>query len=163
MIKAIVGLGNSGSEYEKTYHNVGAFVAEHIFRFSEQEGTMGGLRLYPISGFMNESGVPVRAWMKQNNLNIDEILVVHDDSDLEIGAYKLVRGGGSAGHKGILSLVTHLGTEEFWRLRIGVRDPNEEVRKKAGEFVLRQWSGSDELTIINLCAKIWPELNKLII
>ncbi len=156
MIKALVGLGNTGPEYATTYHNVGAFVAEQLTQCEEGQTPLSMLKHYPLSGFMNESGGPVRLWLKENNLTIDDCLVIHDDSDLLIGDYKLVKGGSSAGHKGVESLVSHLGTEDFWRLRIGIRDPKEEVRRKAGEFVLRHWSANDERYFREVIAKTCP-------
>ena len=159
MIKAIVGLGNTGGEYQKTYHNVGNFVAEELKRLAMASGK--DLEIYPLAGFMNESGGPVTKWLKMNNLATDAVVVAHDDSDLLIGSYKLVRGGGSAGHKGIESLTAHFGTDDFWRLRIGVRDPAEQIRKKAGEFVLEQWSGAQEKEFISVAQRAWPEIAAL--
>lgn len=168
MITALIGLGNSGKEYERTYHNVGSFVANEIAGMSTQRGSE--LLVYPVTGFMNESGVPVRAWLKLHNTTIADCIVVHDDSDLAIGAYKLVRGGGSAGHKGIESLVAHLGTSDFWRLKVGVRDPRqvskeglpaEAPRAKAGEFVLRQWRSTDEQEFLRIAAEVVEKIATL--
>ncbi len=158
-IKAIIGLGNIGEEYQRTYHNVGEFAARELAEMAGKDAR--ALKIYPISGFMNESGQPVLKWLKMNNLQLGEIVVAHDDSDLPLGSFKLVRGGGSAGHKGIDSLVAHAGTEDFWRLRIGVRDPAEVVRKKAGEFVLERWSGKDEEQFKDVCSRAFPEIAKL--
>jgi peptidyl-tRNA hydrolase, PTH1 family len=156
MIKAIVGLGNSGAEYQQTYHNVGEFVAHQIVHGATAEGA--SLRVYPVTGYMNESGGPVNRWLKMNNLRLDEVVVAHDDSDLPIGTFKLVRGGGSAGHKGIESLIAVLGTEDFWRLRIGVRDPAEQVRQKAGDFVLRRWTPAEEDRFKGLSESAWKAI-----
>ncbi len=152
MIKAIVGLGNIGDEYQNTYHNVGAYVARLLGIRAGREKDIE-LLIYPISGFMNESGGSVSRWLKMNNIGPDEFVVAHDDSDLPIGAYKLVRGGGSAGHKGVENVIAHLKIDDFWRLRIGVRNPREiskaglpaeAPRAKAGEFVLERWQKSDQ-------------------
>lgn len=151
-ITALVGLGNSGEEYAKTYHNVGAFVAEIMHAHA------GALRIYPLQGYMNESGLPVKAWLKMQGVAPDAYLVIHDDSDLPIGSYKLVRGGGSAGHKGIESLVAHLGTADFWRLRIGVRDSNEAVRRKAADFVLNRWSAAEEKEFVRIASEALTQL-----
>lgn len=159
MIKAIIGLGNSGAEYQKTYHNVGSFAASVLSDLAEKSSIL--LKAYPISGFMNESGVPVARWMKMNNLTTDEVVIAHDDSDLLVGSFKLVRGGGSAGHRGIDSVAAHLGTEDFWRLRIGVRDPAEQVRKKAGDFVLHEWSSAEEEVFRKICEDVLPAIGKI--
>ncbi len=159
MIRALVALGNIGTEYERTYHNVGVFVAQQIKKSAQAEGVE--LAMYEPTGFMNVSGAPVVAWLKMNNLSIGDCLVVHDESDLVTGAYKLVRGGGSAGHNGINSLIDHLHTEDFWRLRVGIRDPREQVRKKAADFVLSSWSGSDEEAFKVIAHQAWSELKSL--
>jgi PTH1 family peptidyl-tRNA hydrolase len=161
MIKAFVGLGNKGSEYEATYHNVGVFVADQMLHREDAERSFEKIKLYPISGFMNESGAAVGTWLKLHNLLIGDCLVIHDDSDLPVGEYKIARGGGSAGHKGVESLITHFKTEDFWRLRVGVRDPKEQVRKKAGEFVLERWSGTDEQYFRDVAAKACPAVAAL--
>jgi PTH1 family peptidyl-tRNA hydrolase len=159
MIKAIIGLGNIGGKYEKTYHNVGSFSALVLSDLAEKSSI--SLKAYPISGFMNESGTPVANWMKMNNLKLDEVMVAHDDSDLPIGSFKLVRGGGSAGHRGIDSVVARFGTEDFWRLRIGVRNPTEQVRRKAGDFVLNEWNKAEEEVFRRICEDALPAIGKL--
>ena len=156
MVKALIGLGNTGAEYERTYHNVGVFVAREIAELAQADGLE--LRVYEPTGFMNVSGLPVRAWIKQNNVSLAECVVVHDESDLTIGQYKLSLGGGSAGHKGIESIASALGTEEFWRLRVGVRDPSEVVRTKAGEFVLTRWRAADEEAFRAVAQGAWQAI-----
>ena len=157
MITTLIGLGNSGAEYDRTYHNVGEFVAG-VLKRADPEAL---LNVYPVSGFMNECGGPIRAWLKMHNLSLVESVVIHDDSDLPLGSYKLSRGGGSAGHKGIESIVAQLGTSDFWRLRIGIRDPREEVRRKAGEFVLSRWNGNEESLFCAAAAAALPELRAI--
>ena len=159
MIQAVIGLGNEGTEYEQTYHNVGSFFARHLATFAEQADRP--MELYSISGFMNNSGEPVQKWLKLNNIRSDQFMVIHDDSDLPIGSYRLSHGGGSAGHKGIESLVAHLGTPDFWRLRIGVRNPSEQVRQKAGDFVLERWSAAEGKAFLSLCGAAWEEVKKI--
>ncbi len=161
MIKALVGLGNIGKEYESTYHNVGVFVAQEIAKLASAEGK--SLKVYEPVGYMNVSGLPVAAWMKQGNLQINEIIVAHDESDLPIGEYKISHGGGSAGHNGIASLIEHLHTEEFARLRVGIRDPKEVIRKKAGEFVLTTWSKAEEAAFMDVAKKAWNQIKDLVL
>jgi PTH1 family peptidyl-tRNA hydrolase len=159
MIKGVIGLGNEGDRYRRTYHNVGAFVAAAVASVAAEHAAT--LRLYPLTGFMNESGVPVARWLKMNNLTIADVVVVHDEADLPLGSYKLVRGGGSAGHKGIESVVAHTGTPDFWRLRIGIRNPEEAERKKAIDFVLNEWSGAEEAVFREVAAKAALDILKL--
>ena len=157
MITTLIGLGNSGAEYDRTYHNVGEFVAGVLKRTNPE----ALLNVYPVSGFMNECGAAIRAWLKMHNLSLEESVVIHDDSDLPLGSYKISRGGGSAGHKGIESIVVQLGTSDFWRLRIGIRDPHEEVRRKAGDFVLSHWNTAAESSFCSVAVAALPELRAI--
>ena len=158
MIKALIGLGNIGKEYEKTYHNVGLFMARLIEEEARVDGTM--LARYEPRGYMNESGLPVSVWMKRQNLTPADIVVIHDEGDLPIGEYKISYGGGSAGHNGIKSLLEHLKTEDFLRVRVGIRDPHEEIRKKTMEFVLSRWSSKEEAIFADVAHSAWRELQK---
>ncbi|HEY4497009.1 MAG TPA: aminoacyl-tRNA hydrolase [Candidatus Paceibacterota bacterium] len=150
-IKIIAGLGNPGPEYEKTYHNLGLlFIQQFIAKY---EGSIRQERLYGYSKitknekeiiaikpltFMNDSGRPIKEAMKKFNCHPEELIVVHDDADLKIGNYKLSFGSGSAGHNGINSIIKSIGTKDFYRLRIGIRDESPADREKAGEIVLKQ-------------------------
>ncbi|MFA4999588.1 MAG: aminoacyl-tRNA hydrolase [Parcubacteria group bacterium] len=162
--KLIVGLGNPGNRYKGTYHNIGMAVLERIagkerFKkpFSVWKGKpfiylKGGNRVYvkPLL-FMNESGRVVSSAMKHFNVKSEEILIIHDDSDIETGSYKLSYGAGSAGHNGIKSIIECLGTEGFWRLRIGIRGMHVE---KAGDFVLQKISPRDKEKLEEALSKI---------
>lgn len=156
MIKALVPLGNKGAEYEKTYHNVGVFVAGLIAR--EAARSDKPLRLYEPITYMNLSGPAVRDWMRMNNLALDEIVVVHDEGDLVIGEYKISEGGGSAGHNGVASLIAALGSDAFMRLRVGIRNPAEQVRAKTADFVLDQWRSIDEEQFTKVAAQAAREI-----
>jgi len=91
---------------------------------------------------MNESGKAVKEAVKYFRAKPEEILIIHDDSDIELGKYKISFGRGSAGHQGVESIIKSLGTKNFWRLRIGIRRTK---RKKAGEFVLKKITPADKL------------------
>lgn len=159
MIKALIGLGNKGKEYARTYHNVGVFVAQKIANYAHAEDSRSFF-VYEPESFMNESGIPVQAWMRKKGLALDEVAVVHDEGDLLIGSFKMVEGGGSAGHNGIKSLVEQLGTDAFLRIRVGIRDPHEQVRRKTGTFVLSQWSAEDERHFDAVARHAWEMLKK---
>jgi PTH1 family peptidyl-tRNA hydrolase len=156
--KMIVGLGNPGPDYEHTYHNCGALMIEHLLRdrapawkhesaysFVKEDGV---LYIKPTT-FMNESGRAVRAAADYYKIRPEHIAVLHDDADLELGAFKVRHDGGSGGHHGIDSIVSELGSETFWRVKIGIRRkpamPEEESapREKALDFVLRPISRTD--------------------
>ncbi len=144
--KLLIGLGNPGKGYENTYHNAGHlfvdFLAEPGAKFKKEKTfaylKAPGLVLAKTDVFMNQSGGAVSAAKKYFNLKPSEILVVHDDSDISLGSFKLSFGRGSAGHLGIASVIRSLRTNKFHRLRIGTRPSNERARKKANEFVLKK-------------------------
>ena len=139
----VVGLGNPGREYERNRHNVGAMVVDELARrhggswrskFSARitEIRLEGhkLALLKPETYMNESGRSVGAAASFFKVAPDAVLVVHDESDLELGRLQLRLGGGLAGHNGLRSVAQHLSTQEFLRLRVGVGRP-ERVRVEA--------------------------------
>lgn len=139
-MKLFIGLGNPGPEYERTRHNAGFWWLDHLacfLRVSLAEEKRWRIRLAnteydshriflarPLT-YMNESGHPVRALVSYYGIESKDILVAHDELDLEPGTIKLKRGGGHAGHNGLKSLMAHLGTPDFWRLRIGIGHPGK--------------------------------------
>ena len=160
-VKLIIGLGNPSKEYQKTYHNIGFTYLDFLARGLSKDGwrkTGKGLFEYLKSDgptlaktlvFMNDSGVAVRAALKYFKCKPEELLVIHDDSDIELGKYKFSFGRGSAGHRGALSVIKVINTNLFNRLRIGIRKmPTAKgkrlgVRQKAGDLVLRKMSPTD--------------------
>lgn len=173
--KIIVGLGNPGTEYERTYHNVG-FLAVDYFT-----GKIGHLTAKKINAkkieyfehqniifvkpltYMNESGIAIRNALKYFKATPEELLVIHDDSDIAIGEYKLSFERGAGGHRGIESTIQHLKTKKFWRLRIGIRPPLAAgaVRKKAEEFVLKRISPMHQKLLLSAFASIAKEIEQL--
>jgi len=87
---------------------------------------------------MNLSGISLENALKIRKTPAEEILIVHDDSDIPIGSYKLSFGKNSAGHKGVDSIIRTLGSKYFWRLRVGIRPAKEKTRSKAENFVLKK-------------------------
>ena len=158
--KIVVGLGNPGSEYEATYHNAGMLALralaaalegngeEIIFKphrdlFLYARGENGGLALVIPLLYMNESGNAAKEALKKFGASPRDMIVMHDDSDLKVGSYKIAAGRGAAGHHGVESIIRTIGSGEFTRVRIGIRPPAEKTRKKAGEFVLKKISAKD--------------------
>lgn len=149
----IVGLGNPGEQYENTRHNVGFHLVEqlgerhgitlskvrHRARFGR--GNIGGqpvLLAQPLT-FMNLSGEATKALMAYHGCEVGDLVVAHDEADLEPGEVRLKDGGGIAGHNGLRSLVQHLGTRDFVRLRIGIGRPPG--RQPLEDYVLRAPKG----------------------
>lgn len=140
-MKWIVGLGNPGMQYAKTRHNIGFMVVD---RLSERwnlpvdrnkcrglagEGTVQGIRvdLFKPMTYMNLSGEAVRAYMDYYKLNLDDLIVIYDDMDTEFGKMRLRYKGSAGGHNGVKSLIQHLGTQEFRRIRMGISRPRPEI------------------------------------
>lgn len=178
-VRAIAGLGNPGPEYLHTYHNVGmlsipilaSFLAPDVFppgnapSFSRYKDSFeytkaGDLSFVKPLTFMNDSGRAVKEALRVLGASPSALAVAHDDSDLPLGAFKIVRGGGAAGHKGILSIIDHLGTDDFLRIRIGIRDPHEVHRKKAGDFVLSPIPPRDMETLEKVFVQIGEMLKE---
>ncbi len=130
-IKIIIGLGNPEKKYQNTYHNVGRLFIQYL-----EEKPDITPKLITTDCNMNASGQFVRKALDYYNLKPENLVVAHDDSDLSLGQYKLSFNRGSAGHKGIESVIRHLRTKRFWRLRLGIRP--EEYKGKAEKFVLKK-------------------------
>ena len=148
-IRLIVGLGNPGREYENTRHNAGfwwldefartqnlGFRSEAKFHGQAARGQLHGHEVFLLKPqtFMNVSGRAVGALAQFYKIAPAEILVVHDELDLPPGSAKLKLGGGHGGHNGLKDIIAHLGTKDFWRLRLGIGHPGE--RSEVANFVL---------------------------
>lgn len=141
----IVGLGNPGPEYEKTRHNAGFMLVDHLLRLAEERKSMrlagieesgdyelwsakfaGAFRLLakPMT-YMNLSGKAVSKICGRHGIRPDDVVVVHDELDLPVGRMKFKLGGGNNGHNGLESVQEGLGTPDFYRLRLGVGRPDQ--------------------------------------
>ena len=135
----IIGLGNPGSKYNGTRHNVGKDWVKNIaidshlelqskkkiestVTMSSDEKILWG---YP-NKYVNESGHSVKKILKNNNFDLEQIVVIHDDLDLPLGTLKLKIGGGHGGHNGLRSIISHAG-QSFIRLRVGIGHPGNKV------------------------------------
>ena len=137
-IRLIIGLGNPGREYERTRHNAGFRWVDaiagrkravwskerkfHGWITKVEEGRREFWMLKPAT-YMNESGRSVAAFLNYFRIETGAMLVVHDELDLAPGTVKLKKGGGTGGHNGLTDIAEHLGTKDFWRLRIGIGHP----------------------------------------
>jgi peptidyl-tRNA hydrolase, PTH1 family len=154
----VVGLGNPGREYAANRHNVGFMVVDELARrhdgswrskFSGQlaEIRLDGhkLALLKPETFMNESGQSVGAAMRFFKLDPDAVLVVHDEGDLERGRLQLRLGGGLGGHNGLRSIASHLKTQDFLRLRVGVGRPGRGDPRPLADYVLANFEPHDDV------------------
>jgi len=137
----IIGLGNPGKKYEKTRHNVGYRVIDELARNKPT-----GFVLAKPQTFMNESGKAVKALVKNYKLKTKNLIVVHDDIDLPLGEFKISFNRGSAGHKGVQSVINELETKDFQRIRIGIC-PVAGKPKNVEKFVLQNFTKEEERAI----------------
>jgi PTH1 family peptidyl-tRNA hydrolase len=148
----VAGLGNPGRRYERTRHNIGFLVADELARRhggsfrSKLNGQLAEVRLDDLrlgllkpETYMNVSGKSVGAAGKFFKVDPADLLVVHDDVDLEPGRLQARLGGGLAGHNGLRSIAGALGTQDFLRLRIGVGRPGRGDRRPVADYVLSEF------------------------
>lgn len=148
----MVGLGNPGADYVKTRHNAGEMVARALAKQigNDWHETKGGQesivaegRLFIGESFMNDSGKPLAEYLKYHEVNPAQIIVLHDELDLPFGRVQLKFGAGAGGHNGVTSVINHLGTTDFWRLRIGIGRPPE-PGPTVTDYVLAKFSPEEE-------------------
>jgi peptidyl-tRNA hydrolase, PTH1 family len=153
----VAGLGNPGREYERTRHNAGWLVLDEVaqrhggswrskFSGSLSEVRLGDARvaLLKPETYMNESGRSLGAAARFFKVEPEQVLVVHDDVDLETGRLQARAGGGLAGHNGLRSLAQHLGSQDFLRLRIGVGRPGRGDPRSVADWVLSPFAPEDD-------------------
>ncbi|PQO95310.1 aminoacyl-tRNA hydrolase [Massilia phosphatilytica] len=154
-IRLIVGLGNPGPEYEQTRHNAGFWLVDNLanslpgcqlqresrFNAMVAKTSISGKDVWllePLT-FMNRSGQSVGGLARFFKIGPEEILVVHDELDLPPGAAKLKRGGSSGGHNGLKDITAALGTQDYWRLRLGIGHPRTlNLQQAVADFVLHR-------------------------
>ncbi len=160
-MKLIVGLGNPGVKYEKTRHNVGFMVVEKFLKDFEpvkktvwenstkfksdiaeidwqpKHGTLEKVILVKPKTYMNNSGMAVELIARCYTLDASNIWIIHDDIDLPIGAMKIRFGGGDAGHRGIESIRESIGTDKFWRFRLGIGHPRQKIENPHQKFIMK--------------------------
>ena len=172
----IVGLGNPGKDYEETRHNVGIKFLELLSthfdiplveetKFSSNYGykKLDNLKLHlatPVL-YMNESGIAIQKIKKYLKINLEDILIVHDELDLPVGKLKLKDSGGHGGHNGIRNIIDHLqGKSEFKRLRIGIDHPGNE--QDVTNYVLSKSSKQERKITEKAMQNAIPIIDKVI-
>jgi peptidyl-tRNA hydrolase, PTH1 family len=170
-MKLIVGLGNPGEKYEKTRHNLGFMAVEHFLKnfmsakstswensskfksdiaqiaWQPKHGTLEKVILAKPKTFMNNSGLAVKIISDFYKISPDHLWIIHDEIDLPLGTLKIRFGGASAGHRGVESIIEHLGVDKFWRFRMGIgekRELNGSRIKNVDDFVLGTFSGQEK-------------------
>jgi peptidyl-tRNA hydrolase, PTH1 family len=162
-VHLLVGLGNPGKVYAKTRHNVGMWVIEraatrwaiHLFPCGMAQRGSGRLEseLVELAGtldFMNVTGPPLKGLLRDLTLTPDNLILIHDDLDLEPGRIRIKQAGGHGGHNGIKSVIEALDTSRFVRLKIGVGRPAQ--RQDSADYVLEMVT-SDEMEVFDPCVE----------
>ncbi len=175
-LRLIIGLGNPGSEYAETRHNAGFWFCERLARelgtsFSRESRYHGLVAKARVNGadcwllmpqtFMNRSGQAVQALAHFYRIAPAEMLVVHDELDIPPGQMRLKFGGGLGGHNGLKDITSHLGTQDYWRLRIGIGHPGD--RNEVVNFVLKPPRREEREEIdaaLDRALLAWPTLAK---
>ena len=160
-IRLIVGLGNPGPEYEQTRHNAGFWLVDNLAnslpgtRLQRDSRYNAMLAKTSINGqdvwllepltFMNRSGQSVGALARFFKIAADEVLVVHDELDLMPGIARLKKGGSAGGHNGLKDITAALGTQDYWRLRLGIGHPRSlNLQQQVADFVLHRPRREDQ-------------------
>ncbi|MBJ6608972.1 MAG: aminoacyl-tRNA hydrolase [Candidatus Thiothrix moscowensis] len=159
-IRLIAGLGNPGSQYDKTRHNAGFWFVDELARrysgqFAAEKRFSGDVCKLQVGSnvvwlikpmtFMNRSGLAVRQLADFYRIPVEQILVAHDELDIPAGDVRLKQAGGHGGHNGLRDLHAHLGAD-YWRLRLGVGHPGD--RNKVVDYVLSRPAQDDEIVIL---------------
>lgn len=164
-MKLIVGLGNPGEEYQNTRHNAGFMAIDNYIdesNFKKKDNYMIAekvineekiLFVKPLT-YMNDSGQAVRKVMDYYKINLEDILIIYDDMDFNVGTIKIKASGSSGGHNGIKSIIKCLGTENFKRIRIGISKPEGDTI----DYVLGKFSKHD----LNNLYYVFNTINRII-
>lgn len=178
-MKLIVGLGNPGVRYQKTRHNIGFMVLDELqdqwlergasdwslnAKFnaeisSLQIGKEKIFLLKPMT-FMNESGQSVHIVAEYYKIDPKDILVIHDEKDIPLGEIKMQKDRGHAGHNGIRSIIDHLGTKDFHRIRIGIANPKKQGAQDTADFVLGKFGLLERTEVKRTIAAAIEHANK---
>jgi len=154
----VAGLGNPGGRYADTRHNVGQMAAEELARRlggswrGKFKGRIAEVRdgderigLLEPETYMNDSGRSVAEALRFFKLPPEQLLVLHDELDLELGDVRAKRGGGLAGHNGLRSLADNLGTQDFLRVRVGIGRPERGDRRPIADWVLQPFAAGTDV------------------
>jgi len=155
-LRLIVGLGNPGADYVDTRHNAGFWLIDEVaadqglsFRFEKRfnadeckfKAHGRDVFLQKPQTFMNRSGQSVAALARYYKIAVEEILVIHDELDLPPGVNRIKQSGGHGGHNGLRDIINHLGSRDFFRLRVGIGHPGDS--KQVVNYVLHKPSVAD--------------------
>ncbi len=182
-MKIFVGLGNPGKKYQQTRHNVGFLVLDNLFKqanfhqapkfqalLAKMQTQKESCLLLKPQTFMNDSGVSVRSLLnfykikpqdKAGQKIFPNLYVVHDDLDIIFGQCKIQFGKGPKVHHGLLSIYQHLGTDQFWHVRIGIDGRNGNRVMPGSNYVLSSFTQEESAELFNLAGQVKEKIAKL--
>lgn len=166
-MKIIIGLGNTGDKFQQTRHNIGfrllkAFKSKHNFpRWKEDKYLKAKISKKQLHGetvvlglpqtMMNSSGESAKEFLDRFEISLDNLWIVHDDKDLKLGELRIVKSSGSAGHKGVQSIINQLDSQDFVRFRVGIMTNFEKrvprSKKQVSKFVLGKFFQEEKQTV----------------
>ncbi|KKU03663.1 MAG: Peptidyl-tRNA hydrolase [Candidatus Woesebacteria bacterium GW2011_GWC2_47_16] len=150
-MKLIIGLGNPGEKYKNNRHNIGHVVADALLKRNLPKN----ISVKRTSVFMNESGTEVKRLL--GNLDPANLYVIHDDLDIALGGYKIQKGKGPKLHNGILSIERELGSDDFWRVRVGV-DNRMGDKTPGEEYVLQDFTEEEKEVLRKVIDKVAQDI-----
>ena len=167
-MKLIVGLGNPGRNYANNRHNIGFtclnyFARSHAIKFDRKQARarigMGKIARNEVvlakpQTFVNSSGESVGRLVKRFNINLSELIIIHDDLDLPLGKLRISYASSSGGHKGIESIIKELGSQDFIRLRVGIGRPAEASEDEIIAYVLSDFTAEQKQAIAPIIPKV---------
>lgn len=176
-MKLIVGLGNPEPEYAITRHNAGFLVIDKLLIDSESKtkfdkkanadvakSTINKKRVLlakPLT-YMNNSGMAVQALLDFYKLKPEDLIIIHDDKDIPLGETRVQTDRGPAGHNGIKSIIEHLGTQNFTRIRVGVAPDSQNKIKDTANFVLGKFTADERKKLKKVIENIVKEIETMI-
>jgi peptidyl-tRNA hydrolase, PTH1 family len=174
-MKLIIALGNPGKKYQQTRHNLGEKILRQYLNEKHQSsptlkkklsshiyetGQGNQKKIFAIPDqYMNKSGFSVKQLINFYKIDLNDLYIIHDDIDLEVGEYRLQFDRGSAGHNGVKSIVQELNSQEFNRIRIGVNKSPDNIETE--NYVLQPFSKTESDIINKILPKIFAEIDKI--
>ena len=170
-MKLLVGLGNPGEKYEKTRHNIGFMALDDFLKayeplrntlwednkkfksdlaqveWNRKDGKVEKVLLAKPKTYMNNSGMAVQLLMDFYKIDPSDVWILHDDVDFPSGTLRIRLGGASAGHRGVMSIIDTIGTDKFWRFRLGIGRPGESEHSGVSHHVLDVFTHEDHKQI----------------
>lgn len=170
-MKLLIGLGNPGEKYETTRHNIGFMALDGFLKdfepvqntvwtdsakfksdvaeieWNKKDGEVEKIILVKPKTYMNNSGMAVQLFLKFYKVSPEDLWILHDDVDFPAGTLRIRFGGASAGHRGIMSIIDTIGTDKFWRFRMGIGRPGESEHSGVSHHVLDSFHRDDHKQI----------------